>query len=431
MSLGLNLLAHLSQPSPDPEQLILQLEAWLQRKYADMLPQTRRESTNSVPALFCQLHPAAEEFELSLVGPAKLVASASTSVLGPGYHVFLCELLRDLAHDFNGAWETPAADSEEYLDETGFFFTGDEQGLRSEMTSWLAGIARCFSPDGPLDLDDPKGTALCLPINPQFEDDHPARTPLGPRDRDWIERTARDGNSGTDFFAWWMPGFNAEYYLRRALAHMWTNVRWRLPVNDSERSVLEDTADSLRRAYGLDPNLQYPWAEWKQVLDLLNQESDETELVNSHAYGTPTIGYRRRSVTVTLPGRWSVKIPGSFSDCKLDEEGDFCTVDPPREIWFSVYDLKGGPSPAVFESRKRSMQAARNPDYVVERENYFAQATISKKQLNTGEEYSVLNSFNLTLGGQLILTIVFPGPEQQDWAMETWRSIKPPSISEA
>jgi len=317
------------------------------------------------------------------------------------------------------------------LDETGFFFTGDEKSLRTEMTSWLAGLAGCFSPDGPLSLDDSNGTALCLPMNPQFEDDHPARTPLGPRDCDWIEKTARDGKSGTDFFPWWTPGFNAEYFLRRALAHMWTNVRWRPPVNDSERAVLQDTATSLRRAYELDPNLQYPWAEWKEVLELLDRELDEAELVNPRAGGTPTIGYRRRSVTVTLPGNWRIKIPGSFSDCKLNEEDDLYAVDPPKEIWFSVYDLKGVPSSSVFESRKRNMEAARSPDHVIERESYFAQATITSKHRDTGEEYFVLNTFNLTLGRELICTILFSSPEQQDWALETWRSIEPPSIPEA
>jgi hypothetical protein len=84
MSLGLDLLAHLSQACPDPEHLIQQLEAWLHRTYSDMLPQTSRETTDAVPALFCQLHPAAEEFQLSLVGPAQLVASSNASILGPG-----------------------------------------------------------------------------------------------------------------------------------------------------------------------------------------------------------------------------------------------------------------------------------------------------------------------------------------------------------
>ena len=64
-------------------------------------------------------------------------------------------------------------------------------------------------------------------------------------------------------------GFTAEFYLRRALTHLWTNVCWRSPINDSEAAVLDDVAASLKRAFELDPNLEYPWAEWKQVLDLL------------------------------------------------------------------------------------------------------------------------------------------------------------------
>ena len=75
------------------------------------------------------------------------------------------------------------------------------------------------------------------------------------------------------------------------------------------------------------------------------------------------------------------------------------------------------------------MEAARIPDHVVERESYFAQAIVNSKHRDTGEEYFVLNFFNLTLRSQLICTIVFSSPEQQDWALETWRSIEPPSIT--
>jgi hypothetical protein len=191
--------------------MIERIENWLRLKYSDMLPRTRREVVDSTPTLFCRIHPAAEEFELSLVGPSQLVASANTTTVGPGYHVFVTSLLKDLAHEFHARWERPAEDDEEYGDETGYFFTGDEKSLNAEMTAWLAAVANTFF-DGSFDSAD-TGTALCLPINPQFEVDQPALTPLGPRDREWLQRTAQDGNSGTDFFAWRTPGFNAEYYL--------------------------------------------------------------------------------------------------------------------------------------------------------------------------------------------------------------------------
>jgi hypothetical protein len=60
------------------------------------------------------------------------------------------------------------------------------------MTAWLAGLAGTFF-DGTFDSDS-SGIALCLPMNPQFESTQLAMTPLGPRDREWLRRTAADGN---------------------------------------------------------------------------------------------------------------------------------------------------------------------------------------------------------------------------------------------
>ena len=86
------------------------------------------------------------------------------------------------------------------------------------MASWLKAVANSFL-DGSLETDD-RGIALGMPMDPQFEIEAPAITPLGPRGRGWLYATSQDGNHGKDFFAWWTPGFNAEYYLGRALAHM-------------------------------------------------------------------------------------------------------------------------------------------------------------------------------------------------------------------
>ncbi|HXR40505.1 MAG TPA: hypothetical protein VN776_15495 [Terracidiphilus sp.] len=427
MSLGIRLLAHLSRPSTTQEELIVQMESWLRLKYSDMLPRTRREVVDSTPTLFCRMHPAAEEFELSFVGPSQLVASANTTTVGPGYHVFLTSVLKDLAHEFHARWVRAAEDSEDYGDETGYFFTGDEKRLNAEMMSWLAALAKIFF-DGSLDPDD-RGIALCLPMNPQFEVEQPASTPLGPRDREWLHRTAQDGGSGTDFFAWWTPGFNAEYYLGRALAQMWTDVRWRPPISESETLALEDVAGSLRRAYELNPSLRYPWAEWKQVLELLNRDGAEAELVNSRVEGEPTIGYRRKEVTVALPGGWGIKTPGSFSDFEPDDDNDLCAIDPPREIWFTAYRFEAASSPSAFESVKNDRKKS-GADYLIERDDYFAQATISNKRRETGEEYFVLNSSNLAIGTRAVCTILFSDPDQEDWAVETWQSIQPPPTSE-
>ena len=427
MSLGIRLLAQLSAPHAQ-EDLLDGIDEWLRDKYSDMLPKIRREVVDSTLTLFCRMHPAAEDIELSIVGPSQLIASANTSTVGPGYHVFVTSMLKELAHEFHARWECPTDDSEEYGDDTGFFFTGDVGSLNAEMAAWLAAVAGTFF-DGSLDSED-SGIALCLPMNPQFEVEQSAGTPLGPRDLEWLRRTARDGFNGRDFFAWWTPGINAEYYLGRALTQMWVDVRWRPPVNESETALLEDIVDSLLRAHELDPTLRYPWAEWSQVLTLLNRDGAKAELVNSGAVGEPTIGYRRSRVSVALPGGWSIKTPGSFTEFESNGDSDLCAVDPPNEIWFTAYSFEVPLSPSKFELMKTEKKKSA-ADYLIERDDYFAQATISEKHRETGEEYFVLHSSNLATDTRAVCTILFSDAALEDWAIETWQSIQPPGNSES
>jgi hypothetical protein len=234
-------------------------------------------------------------------------------------------MLQDWAQDFHASWEPPEKSSEDYGDETDYFFGGDEGLLVENVACWLQAVAGTFF-DGSVEEAD-RGIALCMPMDPQFEADEIAITPLGPRGRDWLHETAQEGSKGKDFFAWWAPGFNAEYYLGRAVTQMWSSVRWRLPVNETERNVLKDVADSLHSAYQLNPALAYPWAEWEEILELLGADDSEKDLVRPKVKGEPTIGYRRKHVTVALPGGWRMRIPGSFSDFESDRDNHQFALD--------------------------------------------------------------------------------------------------------
>jgi hypothetical protein len=429
MSLGLRLLAKLPAPALEPQELMSQIANWIQHKCSDMLPKTRQGTVEFSPTIFCQLHPAAEEVELSLIDPEHLVVSANTSTVGPGYHIFLTSLLQDWARDFQAAWERPEDSSEDYCDETEYFFTGDEKQLFDNMTRWLKAVANSFF-DGSLDADaDDHGIALCMPMDPQFEADQLAITPLGPRAREWLYETAQDGNKGKDFFAWWTPGINAEYYLGRALAQMWSTVRWRSPLNDLERDLLKGVAGSLRTAYKLNPTLQYPWTEWEEILELIDAEPAEKESVLLHAKGRPSIGYRRRNVTVALPGGWRMRIPGSFSDFESDQDNDLCALDGPREIWFTSYRFTADSPREAFESMRREMKENR-AEYLREGQDYIARATITKKRRDTGEDYFVLNSSNVCPAKRAVCTILFSEIAQKEWALDIWRSIQPTSAPE-
>jgi hypothetical protein len=63
----------------------------------------------------------------------------------------------------------------------------------------------------------------------------------------------------------------------------------------------------------------------------------------------------------------------------------------------------------------------------VEREDYFAQATISERKKDSGEPYFVLNSSNMAIGTRCVCTFLFPTLDQKESVLEMWRSLQPPS----
>ncbi len=193
---------------------------------------------------------------------------------------------------------------------------------------------------------------------------------------------------------------------------MWSNVPWRLPVNDTERNALKDVADSLRSAYQLNPTLPYPWAEWEEILELLGADDSEKELVRPKVKGEPTIGYRRKCVTVALPGGWRMRIPGSFSDFESDRDNEQCALDPPREIWFTPYRSTASSPREAFESMRKEMRED-SAEHFFERDDYIAKAKISKKRRDTGEDYFVLNSSNACLGNELYALFSFHKPNKE------------------
>ena len=81
VSIGLYLLARFNSPVQDPDRLLQQTAAWIHQHYSDVLPQTKQGFVETCPTLFCQLHPAAEELELSLIDLEHLTASANTSTV--------------------------------------------------------------------------------------------------------------------------------------------------------------------------------------------------------------------------------------------------------------------------------------------------------------------------------------------------------------
>lgn len=122
MGLGIYLTGRIRTPA---ERFLRQAEAWAREHLSETLVRAvPRTNSEGQEALFLRLHPAAEDVELCLPDAGRVMLSAKTSNVGPGYHIYLCDAARRLANRAGIAWVPP--DEEKGTgDETGFFEGGD------------------------------------------------------------------------------------------------------------------------------------------------------------------------------------------------------------------------------------------------------------------------------------------------------------------
>ena len=284
------------------------------------------------PALSVPLHPAAEPLVISATRTG-VRAAIRTGTAGPGLHAHASELLGALGDELGIAWD-PAGDP------TGYFATRELARVEDALLAQLGELARevlVLAGRGAADL------ALFLPDDVRFEHDGLLATPLGPRDRAWVERVARDPRQGIDVLAWWAPGEDAAYHRGRALAELWTEFRWRPPLDDRERAQHARVLASLERAYALDPELELPWRAWSELLQLTGEDSlraTRTHLRAERAPLAPPIGYRRRPVRVELSGGWSLRVPGTLAT-EWRERGTWVGWDAVRSVWFTSVTREG------------------------------------------------------------------------------------------
>src|ERR1700677_4737019 len=85
--------------------------------------QVLRDSDDK-PILLAVLHPSPPQIEIRLGASGKVRVSAVTTPAGPGYHQYLCNILRQLATDFAFTWV-----ADDCSDPTGYFATRTRPAL--------------------------------------------------------------------------------------------------------------------------------------------------------------------------------------------------------------------------------------------------------------------------------------------------------------
>ncbi|MBK9769544.1 MAG: hypothetical protein IPP57_01720 [Candidatus Obscuribacter sp.] len=224
-------------------------------------------------------------------------------------------------------------------------WTEDDEGLPCLMMLCIQALSR-WSRDG-------AKFHLAMPFDGhQFDVPQPILTQLGPRDSQWLTSVIEDPTRGNDIFPWWEDGHGAEYHLGRALCYMWNALRWREPLTEAEAELLESILQHLDSAYGLDPDLAYPWREWDEIIGFMGANYELSELIEENAEKAEMllgennlIGYRRKDVRKNLGGGWSVALPGTFVE-EMEEGQTFLAYDETKNVrvtCMSASDNSGQP----------------------------------------------------------------------------------------
>jgi hypothetical protein len=344
MGLGFSIRGVVSRRrSKDP---LARMEAWFDRHAADELLHAQMGTSEERPALFLGLHPSAEDVEIVDEGSGTILVSAKTSTTGPGYHAYLCELMDALGDACGVSWQPP---DDEAFDETGYFHARDMGALENEFLSWLGGLAERLLEGA---SEGETGFIVSMGMAVRFDCDAFLTTPLGPRSIEWARGVAKSPRLGLDVFPWWDSARGARYALGRALSHMWVDVPWRSPVDDSERDLLARIDALLATARREEPGLELPLTEWAEIRRDLGLASDG----KLPAASSGRVGYRRREVWNALTGGWSLRAPGAFVG-SFEEDGTWSAFDGRLTLLFSSFGVKdrhGQPKSArdVLPARK-------------------------------------------------------------------------------
>lgn len=418
----------------EPEEWLEEVATWIEGHESEPLMMCHLgEDDEGIATLFLQAHPCAEDVEVRVPAPGRLSVAAKTSTAGPGYHLFLCELLHQMASDFVVTWDDP--DNSEGGDDTGHFFKEDADGVRAEMLKWLGAVAKLVIDNS--QNDESRIHMVSMPLGYSYPEVKAVVTPTGPRSLDWFHAVLKDPDLGISFFPWWDAGQGADFFLGRAVCRMWQEVRWRPPITEEEGELLSDVHFDLERAYHLNPEGNIPWPEWQEVVDYLNDffgyvefqlEGDLEPEIKRRAEAAPEpatrIGYRRGQVQVVLTGGWTLTIPGHFAEEWEDDGQIWSAWFGGRTLWFSSWSMQDDndqdrPAEEILDELEYG------EGKVIEHSDgdIIGRAVFAPHE-EEGQSLWNLKAYSAVQGGFCMLNFYLTDESDLPWALEIWKGIR-------
>jgi hypothetical protein len=403
--MGTSLRAELK---PRVERALDALEARLMG--GPLAPTARRVIDDDGHAmLVLDVHPAAEPLRFVDLG-STLTVEVMTGTAGPGFHQHVVDLLERTGD---------LVDVLVVEDSSGYWEARDRRTLERASDIWLRGMAMEVLA---LHARGLRGLQLSLPEGAVFMHDEAVATALGPRSLAWLEVAAKTPASARDVFAWWDEGVGAAALEGAARVAMWIDQRWRAPINDAERALGSRILGWLEAGHALDPEREWPWAEWSELYEAMGVDSLAATRVHLRASGKrPAIGYRRRPVRTLLGGGWSIAVPGDFAD-QWDERGTYNAWDGSRSLFVTTVTARdSNRSTAATLSDLPPLNGDGNL-LSYEQDHLMAIARFGESE-EDGHPLRTLSAHAASGPHAAIGTVTFERETDRDWALELWSSL--------
>ena len=337
---------------------------------------------------------------------------SKTNSAGPGYHAYLIDVM-------DGLGVTPIS----VEDETGYYKNRDFTALQNEMAKWLKGISEAI-----LKLRANKNCtdfAISLPNDWRPENTgHFACCPLGYFEKNFFKRAQNREDAASKFFIWWNQQQDAMFLNNCAKYLIWCENNWLQPQTDTEHEIISATLECLEKAYTLDPDLEYPAAEWIELARLLEDKSLEKKLLARFGItGSGKLGYKQGSVNSSFNG-WRFTHSGKMHfRHKQGERPLWWSDDRAISIETSLARLKEDTT-NKNETLLRSIIKNETDCESFSLHNSKIAAYIQHSQLEDNGEYLYHTRLIAALENEfMIMSLLYAHEDSRKWAMDVCASV--------
>jgi hypothetical protein len=339
--------------------------------------------------------------------------SAKTSSAGPGYHAYLVDLI-------DGLGVAPL----EVKDDTGYYDARNYSALQDEMSGWLRILSEQL-----IKMGDSGQDYAALSVSLRIDGfpeatGHFACCPLGYYEREFVEMALSGQNLGPEFFVWWNQQQDALFYRNAALCQILSDVNWLMPRSSGERLSVSSALGCLEIAFGLDPYLAYPAAEWLE-LARLSGDAALAEAIRSRfgAVGQATLGYNRGIISSEMHG-WRFSHSGMMH-AEFEDEGEtYVHWDGKRTIRVSSLTVEFNGNPPNKSEMLLASATAKESYEPFRLRNADIPAKILHKQIEENGKPLWSTSLNAAMENELlVMSLYYEDEADREWALGVCASV--------